>query len=366
LIREHCDTTAIDADRRLNLYGMQRLGFRSIVEAGEMLWLERTRLPRDNLPLNFQVQMLEPEHLDDRHTGLLANGNDEYDGIEFDLLGRRVNYRLFREHPEGYLQRFPESRKVAAGSVIHAYEVERAGQRRGVPWLAPVMSLLQDGHDYMDAQLLKQKLAAMFVAFTRDADPDGADVGVAGATDGDTELFPGMFEHLPPGRDVTFSDPPRVDGYEGHMALVLRMIASGRSLTYEALSGDLSGANFSSARMGRMEMNRAMASHQWLTVIPQVCQPFERWMRERLADRIGEGREYRIKWTPPRPLVTDPVRETTAMLKEIDGGLSSRSHKIRELGYDPEEVDRERADDMARERKLSLTEQEAANGGGNG
>lgn len=350
LLVAHLDTTAIDAAGRQNLYGMQRLAFRSIVEGGECLMLERPRRVGDGLPLNFQIELLEPEFIDGNHVGELANGNVEVDGIEFDLLARRVAYRLYREHPEGTFVRAPESRRVMADHVIHAYRMDRSGQHRGVPWMAQVMSLLADAYDYADAQLLRQKIAAMFVAFTYDSVADGADINLPGGTDADQvdQLVPGMFEHLPPGRQVEFSNPPKAEGYGEHMSSILHMIAGALGLTYEALSMQLGEVNFSSARMGRIEMNRAMSSHQGALFIPQVCQPMEIWLRKYLKDHLGPRENYKIKWTPPRFEMVDPAREVAPMLEMIEGELTSRHRTIRSLGHDPDEIDEEIAKDKAK------------------
>lgn len=345
LLREHLDSTAIDASGRMNLYGLQRLAMRSIVESGEILWLRRTRRPSDGLPLALQIQTLEAEYLDDRREGILPSRNMEYDGIEFDLIGRRVAYRIFNSHPEAHNQAYPESRRVMAGSVVHGFRMDRPEQRRGTPWLAPVMARLHDLNDYADAQLLKQKIAAMWVAFTVDQDHEGDPLPGAASADVATDLVPGMFEHLPPGRDVRFSEPPKVDGYPDVMREGKRDVAAGLDLTYESMTMDMSNVSFISGRLGRLEMNAAMSAHQWTMMIPQMCQPLEEWLREALAMEVGDGREYRFKWTPPRFPVVDPKAEVEADTMAVESRFTSRQRVIRRNGFDPEEIDREIAED---------------------
>lgn len=348
---EHFDTTAVDAVGRLNLYGLQRLAVDSMVVSGEVLWRKRPRRPTDQKAvLPFQVETLEAEYVDDRHVGKLQNGNLERDGIEFDLLRRRQAYRLFQEHPGDTLGGFPEAQRVTADNILHLYRLDRPGQRRGVTWLAPVIPLLSDAYDYADAQLVRQKIAAMWVAFTRDTMSDAGDQDEWDQI----TLRPGMFEHLPPGRDVQFSDPPKVDGYADHMKQVQRMIAAALCLTYEELSGDLEGVNFSSARIGRIAMQRAVSAAQWTCVMPIICDGLNPWIRDavRIRPDLPVVNDFRIKWTPPRFPMTDPAREVPAIVAEIEAGLTSRQRKIREMGYDPEEIyreiseDKETADDL--------------------
>lgn len=50
-LRAHLDTTAIDADGRSNLYGLQRLVMNTVVESGECLIRRRWRTRADGLPM---------------------------------------------------------------------------------------------------------------------------------------------------------------------------------------------------------------------------------------------------------------------------------------------------------------------------
>lgn len=351
----HFDSTSIDAAGRLNLYGLQRMAVHAMAVDGEVLWRRRPRQVTDSVSvMPFQVESLETEYFDDRHVGRLQSGNLEAEGIEFDLLRRRVGYRLFQEHPGDTTVGISDSRRIPAREILHLYKQERPGQRRGVSWLAPVIPLLNDAYDYADAQLVRQKIAAMWVAFTRDTMADAGD-----QEDWDKiSLRPGMFEHLPPGRDVQFSDPPKVDGYADHMKQVQRMISSALGLTYEELSGDLEGVNFSSARIGRIAMKRAVEAIQWTVVIPTICDGLNVWTRDALdamPTRVATG-EYKIKWTPPRFPMTDPAREVPAVVAEIEAGLTSRQRKIREMGYDPKEIYREIQEDRAADSQLGVSQ----------
>jgi capsid protein len=119
-------------------------------------------------------------------------------------------------------------------------------------------------------------------------------------------------------------------------------------ITYEALSGDLSNVNFSSGRMGRLEMDRNVAAWQMLMLIPQMLQPIGAWAVEgwRLIQQDAVA-AVKLDWVPPnRPLI-DPNREITALRDKVKAGFASRSSVIRELGYDPERVMEEIAADNA-------------------
>lgn len=355
VLKKHFDTTAIDANGRQNLYGLQKLSMKAVVADGEVLIRRRRRQNRDGFTLPFQIEVLEIDHLDTTRDGLLGLSGVEgevREGIEYDAIGRRIAYWLFPRHPGGLrtLRGSLESRRVPASEIIHVYRQDRPGQMRGVSWFAPVALKLQDLDDSNDAQNMRQKIAACFAAFRVSPEADyapstteTADVAGLGT------LVPGRIQNLSPGESIVFSNPPKVDGYDTFTRLVLQMVASGLGITYEALSGDLSQVNFSSARMGRMEMDRNVSDWQWLMMIPQMMQPIGAWALE--AWSVGNGLkpddDLTLDWVPPHRMLVDPAREIPAMAAEVRAGFASRQGKIRTLGYDPEEILAEQIEDRA-------------------
>lgn len=129
---------------------------------------------------------------------------------------------------------------------------------------------------------------------------------------------------------------------------MLRITASGLGITYEALTGDLSNVNFSSGRMGRMEMDRNVSAWQWLLLIPQMMQPLSAWTLEAWPLASSRARPASLAWVPPARIVVDPAKEYAAMVTLIRAGLTSRSASIQALGYDAETVEAEIAADNAR------------------
>ena len=53
-----------DADGQLNYYGLQHLSGRTMFESGECLIRFRYRRPEDNLSVPLQLQVLEPDYID--------------------------------------------------------------------------------------------------------------------------------------------------------------------------------------------------------------------------------------------------------------------------------------------------------------
>ncbi|GAB5376480.1 MAG: phage portal protein [Acuticoccus sp.] len=343
LARAWADTTACDADGRHDLYGLQLQAMRCIVESGEVLIRRRWRRGADGLALPMQLQVLEPDHLDPSADGARGARN-VVQGVEFDAIGRRVAYFVRETHP-GSFGRHATSRRIPAEEIIHVYRVDRPGQVRGVPWLAPIALRLNDFRDYEDAQLVRQKIAACYAAFVHmpidveaitDA-PAGADLGgEAGSLQQSFE--PGMIERLPPGWQVQIANPPKVDGYTDYTAVTLRAIAAGLGVSYEALSGDLSQVNFSSARMGWLEFQRNIDVWRWGMLAPTMLNRLGAWFLEASSQVLGPSADAQVVWTPPRREMVNPADEVPALVDMIRAGFTSRSEIIRSYGYDPTTV----------------------------
>ena len=87
-----------DADGQLDLYGLQRLAARTVFESGEVLIRFRPRFYDDGFHVPMQIQVMEPDYIDTALTQETKTGRI-VQGVEFDLLGRRIAYWLFPEHP---------------------------------------------------------------------------------------------------------------------------------------------------------------------------------------------------------------------------------------------------------------------------
>ena len=123
----------------------------------------------------LQLQALEPEFVPHDKHEKRSNGNVIRAGIEFNGIGQRVAYWMYRSHPgdgpepsAGY----NELVRVPAEAVLHVYEPTRPGQLRGVPLLAPVLLRLKTLDDFDDAVLYRQEVANLFAGFIRKPAPE--------------------------------------------------------------------------------------------------------------------------------------------------------------------------------------------------
>jgi len=348
-----------DYDGTNNFYGIQGLVVRSLVESGEVLVRRVKRDSGFGLNIPMQLQVLEPDFIDETKDGeLFSNGNFTIQGVEFNSQGKRVAYWLFNKHP-GDTFGIPSlkginSQRVPAEDILHIFRVDRAGQVRGIPWMAPVILKLKDLSDYSDFTLMRQKVSACFTAFVTSSDAFDLTTGVTPPAIGE-KLEPGVTEQLPPGYSVEFASPPTSGDFSQFSNAQLRAISAGIGVTYEILTNDYSQVNFSSGRMGWQEFQRNIDQWRAHLILPRLCVPVWRWFTE-TATIAGYGSDKVVSiWTAPRREMIDPVKETEALKSSVRSGFTSLSEAIRQNGYEPEEVLSEISEDAKVLDKLGLT-----------
>ena len=335
-------STSCDFNGQLTFSGLQRLVMTTVVESGSALVLRQKAKSADGLPVPVRIRVLEPDYIDvGKNSGGSKNKNSIVQGIEFDNGGRRVAYWLFEHHPgtafgSGGFTLGAASKRVVAKDVIHVYDVERAGQNHGTPWLASAITKLQDFDDYDDARLMQAKIAACFGAFVTDLDGTGSALGEPDDEDDRIEtLSPGHIEYLAPGQSVEFPSPPSTSDHGSFSVNQLRRVAASLGVTYEDLTGDYSNVNFSSARMARLSHWTNVYSWQWNMLIPQFCDRVWGWVME-LSQTMNEWPEApSAGWSPPPMPMISPEKEGLAYQRLIRSGTMTLFQAIRERGEDP-------------------------------
>lgn len=356
-------TDAADAEGMTDFYGLQAAVARALVVDGESFVRFRPRDPGTFPgPVPLQLQVLPAEMIDEGLNQELGDGRRIRAGIELDAEGRRLAYHIRRAAP-GETAVSYDVERVPATDVLHVMRPLGTGQVRGLSWLAPSLARASVLDAYEDAELERQRVAALFAGFVRRAegDPFGPDATADGEGNGLVPLEPGIIQYLDDGEEITFPqvpEPLRGDFATRH----LRAMAAGLGVTFEQLSGDLSGVNYSSIRSGLIEFRRRVGQIQHGVLVFQLCRPiWDRWVRTAiLAGALdGTGPDElaalrAVKWLPPRWDWVDPLKDANAEIAQIAAGLKSRSEALSERGYDVEQVDAEIKADRDREERLGL------------
>lgn len=362
-------TDECDADGRLDFYGLQALAVRAMVEAGEVFGRFRLRQRSDMETVPLQVQLLESEFCPTSETRLVP-GREIRNGIEFDMVGRRTAYWMYRQHPNDARSILVdgETHPVPASEIMHVYELRRPGATRGEPWLTRALIKLRDLDGFDDATLVRAKVAKLIAGFITSPEPGEDGFGGEGVTpdeDGNADVVwePGTVAKLGPGEEIKFSEPDEVSGaYEAFMAQQLRGVAVATRTLYEQLTGDYSKINDRTWRAAVNEFRRSMEALQHNIVVYQLCRPVvRRWLDTALLAgliTLPAAMErpdiYHVKWLPQRWAYIHPQQDIAADKDEVRAGFVSRSQKVAERGYDAAAIDAEQASDNTRADGLGL------------
>lgn len=338
-------TQYCDAEQQLDFNGLVELAHRTRRESGEVIVRFRQRSP-DQFEIPLQLQVLEPDHLDDSKTGPVGgSGNFCIAGVEFNAIGQRVAYWLFPVHPgevATWQRKTHQSRRVPASEVLHYYRKRRPSQVRGMPEFACALLRLRDLGDYEMAELVRKKIEACFVAFVRTDNPAGSLGDTQGQEKGpprQEKMQPGMIKYLAGADQVTFGSPASGGGYGEYTLTQLRAIAAGGGCTYEMMTGDYSQQNFSGGRLQMLALRPLIEQEQWLAMVPMLLNPIA--ARFQLVARLAgkqRGEPAVFGWTMPRIQLGDLLKEALGIKELVRGGLLSLPEAIRELGYDPDQV----------------------------
>jgi lambda family phage portal protein len=350
-------TDEADADQLGDFYALQSLMVRRMVVDGESFAILL------NSEVGFQIRLIDSEQVDASLNRALDIGRI-CQGIEFNAQGKRVAYHVLPERTGTPFTAVQQPVRVPAQDIVHLFRPETPGQVRGISWFAPVILRLADLDSRRDAQLVRQKVAAMLAGFVTSVDGSGSPF--EGEQSGNAlvgGLEPGVLKFLSPGEDIKFSTPASIGAEVIDFAKITeREIAVGLGLPSSVLTGDLSDVNYSSIRAGLVEWRRRIEAIQHGTIAYQSLRPiWKRWA----ATEVLSGRVHTtvdaalpVKFIAPKQAWVDPAKDVQAELEAIAGGLMSRREAVTSRGVDIESLDAEIAADNARAAELGLNFQQ--------
>lgn len=343
-----------DYMRQLDFFGLQDLAVSTMVGDGEAYIVRR-----------FEKGAVVPTRLQVLDGDMLAKGlGNGANGIDYDAVGRPMKYH-FRPS-RGIMPSVTIANVVSfdAKDVIHLFRREFVGQLHGRSMFEPVLKALTDLNDYYEAEIVRKKIEACFVAFvTPSAEVALEGNGVMGAETGeqtllgnDIEAFePGMVERLAAGDEVTFGEPKATQGIKDFTRVQLLAATAGVGVPYEHGTGDLSNVNYSSYKAGSLEFQRFCGRLQWLLIIPTFLDRVWQWF---LEDGYQTGQfarpDYAIGWTPAEFESIDRKKDADGIAAEMAMGLTSRRRLVGERGYNYEQEMQQIAADAAFEAELGL------------
>lgn len=330
----------------------QDLFLRKVVEDGETF--VHFVVDRSNPVVPLGLEFIEPESLDESVTNW--NGNPVDMGVELD----KRTHRPVAYHVVGGTNSYQDvgdRRRIPASRMLHAFKRHRPHQHRGYPGMAAVAQKFFQLDEFVDAELIANKIGACFSVFV--TSPPGAgqqDIlnTQNGVTDSDgntlSTVQPGIIGHLPNGASVNMLQPQRPGATFGMFTeYILRTMGAGAvgGISYEAISRDTSKSTYASGRMSQqMDYQTYRAVQDW--VKRKLCAPVWRKFVDLaiLEGRLEaptfydvgiENKEFwlRHEWIPAGwPTGINPVQETAAARESMRAGLTTLAQECAQYGRD--------------------------------
>lgn len=366
-----------DAGERLNFYEIEELVERQRFINGEAIIIP-VRLPetKRRRPYSLALQVVEADRMG-TPTELVSDKRYR-SGVEVGDFGEPVSYFIRRTHPgdlnasmlggrDAFVQ-YPAFNDLGDPNILHLYHVKRPGQTRGEPFFAPVLNLFKDRFEYMESELVANRVAACFALFVK-KDQAYTNSIMRGREENDKrmeELSPGLIEYLNPGESIESFNPNRPGGTFGlFIERILRDISSGLNIPYEILAKDFSKSNYSNTRAALLEARRFFMMQQRF-VADKFAQPVlialleEAYLMGELPilDFYEKRSAYvRCRWIAPGWQWVDPQNEVEAAAKAVDANLSTLAEEAASQGQDWEDNLEQRARELKKIKEL-----EAKNG----
>jgi lambda family phage portal protein len=365
-----------DLGRQLTVAQQLRLALRHQLIDGESLaisYWRPDRIGRGAASYATAFQIVDPDRLSNPYQSV----DTRYlrGGVEVDDHGAPLAYHIRRAHQNDWynaVESMEWERVVREDDdgwrrVIHAFDTDRAGQNRGIPIFAPVISRMKMLARYYGVELQAAAINAVFGTYI--TSPFDQEMVEEALNDGDRLGFYQAFreEHheknalmlggariptLAPGEAITSVSSERPMGAMTPFAHeMLRGVAAVLGVSAEQVTQDYSETNYSSARAGIVEAEKT-GKRRVAMFNSQVATPvYANWLHEAMdrgelplpkgaPDFIDARTAYsRCKWLGTGRGWIDPQSERAGEIMGMDAGFSTLENVCAEIeGADWEET----------------------------
>lgn len=361
-----CEAEHCTVDGRLSFLEVQHLWAKTEPTDGE--FIVRMVSGFDN-PFGFALELIDVDQLDlNYNDGPNAGGNQVVMGVEMDRWQRPVAFHFRTSHPSDPSARrpgTPDRTRVPAADIIHLFLSERINQKRGITWFYTVMLTSRMLEGYLESELVAARVGASNCGFIVTKGEEGAAgyVPPVAGVEESMEAAPGVFRRLGPGEEIQSFASEHPNGAFGdfHKA-VMRQVGSGLDLSMATLASDLSDANYSSMREGKLSERDV-----WKCLQVRLAEKMHRRVYRRLLESASLTGAVRLPsddytaylehmWRPRTWPLIEPEKDLATMHSSVQLGIDSRTRIAASLGRNLEEVfaDLDRENQLAKEYGIVL------------
>jgi lambda family phage portal protein len=340
------------ADGTMSFVDVQGLFARTVALDGECI-IQKVKSAK----YPFQLKFIDADQLDSTFfLERTQSGSEIRQGVEIDPVTRKpLAYWIWNKHPTEWSSGPRYRQRIPADQIYHCFIPDSAAQTRGVPWMAPVMFLMNMLKGYKEAEVTAARTSSAKMGFIQsdlgtDADFTGTDAAATGGVNTDDtrimEAAAGIIDRLNPGEKFASWDPQHpTAAFPFFVKAVGRSIAAGLNVAYNSLYEDLEGVNFSSIRAGLLnERDNWKVKQRWM--IDQFLRPVCRdWLEMAMLSGQLDLSAYefeevveQIEWHPRSWPWVDPFKDLQANTLAVDNGFTTRTRVLAEQGYDFEDT----------------------------
>jgi lambda family phage portal protein len=342
--------------RQFNFAGLQKLAFTSQRTAGDCFVLLPFK-PYPNSPYDLRVQIIDADRI--------CNPNDLSDtaeiagGIERNEEGIPIAIYIRTPHPAATLiqqitptwQRIPlYGKKTGRRNVLHLMSVDRIGQTRGEPILAPVIETLRQISSYTQAELSAAVMNAMLTIgverpledTTTSLTPEYKEGEEPWNRSDNYQLGNGTWVDFAPGEKANIISAVRPSSqFDPFFLANIKQIGMALGIPYEVLIKHFS-SSYSASRAAMLDFHRDCVDERE-EFIEAFCQPI---YEEFLMEAVDKGRVkapgYMVDpykrlaysgayWIGPSQGQIDEVKEVEAAHKRVMYGFSDMETETQKL-----------------------------------
>lgn len=349
------DSTECDIEQTLNFYQQQGLVLRSTLESGDTFTVLPDGDRTATQPYKLRLQVLEADRVGNPQgqidTATIAGG------VRLGGGGAPEAYFIYDQHPGGIV--LPKGRTLLAGQwydrvgrsgrrrVLHHFRKLRPGMPRGMPYLAPIVSAIQQISKYTEAEIRAAVISAYFTVFIETPAGNAAPVfdgSSATAAQGpqQVDLQMGAVVGLMPGEKPHVANPGRPNpNFDPFVQAIIKQIGMALGIPYELLVKQFN-ASFSASKAALLDAWVYFRSVRfWLA--HSFCQPiYETWMAEAVsngrvpapgffADPLLRWAYTRAAWPGDSMGSINPKDEVAAYVEAINARLMTRERAEWEL-----------------------------------
>lgn len=297
----------------------------------------------------FQVEPIPLDLLDLDLTQSLSGGGWIESGIECNADGRPMAFHIWAAPLDApHLGVTRQRLRVPAASMVWVTVPEEVAQLLGIPRSATALRMMNLSEKFQKSAMTAANYGAAAMLFLEHED---AQMGATAAPTDQEDIEPFEIEagtqvDLPPGVKANYAKPNYPDAaVEPFLRTMGTSTAAGMGVSYETLTSDLKGANFSSLRAGKGEERDEWRMLQRAIYEGLHDRVFSEWLAmAMLSGALSPLPVTKLDkfdaatWQPRGWPSVNPKEDATANETEIRNGTKSRTEIAASRGRDIRDI----------------------------